>query len=397
MVFGISENETPVLLIFIFCIFIWLGLRFKSKSIFAPWVVTPAVWGVMCLLLILWGNLIYPIKGPFYIALFIWVCVFVVSSIYSYKITQSKTTTTEIFNKRLFYFCIFLSIILTPVYLFIIYKNIGLNYSNIFATLRQNAISGVNDLGVLKYLRVYNPVLLIIGLLELKSIKKSALIYLIIANILMGLAIMEKGTFFLVMIAIMYILYLKRIISVRSIIIGFGIFLFASFMFNILRHGSSSSKRSFSDFFACYIISPCAAFETLKPESSEAWGANTFPFFHIFNNILFGDDTEIVSKVKDFVYVPIATNVYTIMQPFYEDFGYVGVFAFGILTGLFSGFIYKRSMSGSHIMIGLYVYILYSLILQFFQDNLFISLSVVIQFYVFLWIIYSKTVHQLLR
>lgn len=396
MVFGISENETPILLFTLFCIFIWAGLRFKSKSIFSPWVVTPAVWGIMCILLVFWGNLIYPIKGPFYTSLIVWVCVFVFSSIYSYKITTLKTATSEIFNKRLFYFCIFLSVILTPVYLYIVYKNIGLNYTNIFSTLRQNANSGVNDFGILKYLKVYNPTLLIIGLLELKSIKRSVLIYLITANILMGLAIMEKGTFFLVMIAVMYILYLKHIVSVRSIMIGFGLFLVASFMFNLIRLGSSS-HGSFSDFFACYIISPCAAFETLKPESSEVWGANTFPFFYIFNNILFGDNVEIVSKVKEFVYVPISTNVYTIMQPFYEDFGYSGVCVFGILTGLFSGFIYKRSMSGSHVMIGLYVYILYSLILQFFQDNLFISLSVVIQFYVFLWIIYSKSVYQLFR
>ncbi|MCC8069839.1 MAG: oligosaccharide repeat unit polymerase, partial [Ruminococcus sp.] len=143
--------------------------------------------------------------------------------------------------------------------------------------------------------------------------------------------------------------------------------------------GISHGLLRMSRFFSIYILSPSVAFETLTPESGEYWGANTFPFFYILLNHISDFNYDIVLKLKEFVYVPLPTNVYTIMQPYYEDFGFVGVFIFGIINGSFIGFIYRRAIKGKPISKCLYVYLLQILILQFFQENLFVSLSVLIQ------------------
>lgn len=395
MVFGISSLEVPILFLLIFSLYILIGLKFSKKDIFAPWIVTPAIWWVMCVFIIFWGNLIFSLKGPFYIALIIWVTAIWFSSLFMYKLTSSTKKSDYIFNIRIFYFFLILSTILTPFYIFKAFSNLGDNFVNLFSAIRHNAGDFVNNIGILKYLKTLNPVLLIIAILQSKNLSRWIIYYLLFLNCLMGFVIMEKGTFFLIMVTVLYLLNLKQIITLKTIVISMGLFLVMSFAFNLLRHNDTNA--SFADFFAVYIISPCAAFETITPESSDYWGAATFPFFYNLSNIFFDSDFNIVSKVKEFVFVPIPTNVYTIMQPFYEDFGYLGIGIFGIITGVLAGFIYKRSNLESPIMIGAYIYILYSFILQFFQENIFVSLSVVIQFYFFMWIFYSKSVYRIFR
>ena len=52
MVFGISSLEVPILFLLIFSLYILIGLKFSKKDIFAPWIVTPAIWWVMCVFII---------------------------------------------------------------------------------------------------------------------------------------------------------------------------------------------------------------------------------------------------------------------------------------------------------------------------------------------------------
>ena len=103
MVFGISSLEVPILFLLIFSLYILIGLKFSKKDIFAPWIVTPAIWWVMCVFIIFWGNLIFSLKGPFYIALIIWVTAIWFSSLFMYKLTSSTKKSDYIFNIRIFY------------------------------------------------------------------------------------------------------------------------------------------------------------------------------------------------------------------------------------------------------------------------------------------------------
>ena len=94
---------------------------------------------------------------------------------------------------------------------------------------------------------------------------------------------------------------------------------------------------------------------------------------------MFGTSFTEIPMLKDFVYVPMGVNVYTVMQPYFEDFGYSGVLIFGIINGVISGFVYKKSMSGGLNWICLYTFICEYYVLQFFQERLFISHSDFIQ------------------
>lgn len=85
--------------------------------------------------------------------------------------------------------------------------------------------------------------------------------------------------------------------------------------------------------------------------------------------------------------VPIPTNVYTIFQPFYIDFGYKGIAFFSALYGIICGFLYRLYKNNNAVGCCLYTFIIYVLVLQFYQENIFLSLATVIEFVFLVYLI----------
>lgn len=79
----------------------------------------------------------------------------------------------------------------------------------------------------------------------------------------------------------------------------------------------------------------------------------------------------VYDRLQPFVFIPIPTNVYTIFQPFYQDFGYRGVAVWSVIYGLICGHLYAKKYNGNSFANCLYLYFAYILVLQFFQENLF--------------------------
>lgn len=384
-------NFHIIQLILLLYILIWIiaNIQIKNKiDIFSPWIITNFVWSAILLFFIFFDDILHPLKDQFYTCLFLWITTFNISSIFTYKATKSFYG-IYYFKSTIFKILFIITIILTPIYLYFIYKSLGGNFTNIAYNIRTLANSGNLDVGNLVYIRSLASALMIISLWRWNYTKKFIPISLILINIIMGLSIMEKGSFFTILIAILYIFYCHNKISLKKIAIYLTSFLLLSFLFNLSRHKDSSTEISFFEFFSCYIMSPCVAFETLEECSSEYFGASTFPFFYKLLNALHLTNIETISKVKDFVFVPIRTNVYTVFAQYFVDFGYFGVAFFGIINGAINGYIYKKCNTGSTLMKCFYTYLLTLLILQFFQENFFVSMSVVIQYLIVFSFIYS--------
>ena len=76
--------------------------------------------------------------------------------------------------------------------------------------------------------------------------------------------------------------------------------------------------------------------------------------------------------------------------PFFEDFKYKGVAFFAMFYGLFSGWCYRLMRNGNGVGKCLYVYVVYVLALQFFQENVMISIVNIIQFIFFVTLIQQQ-------
>ena len=121
-------------------------------------------------------------------------------------------------------------------------------------------------------------------------------------------------------------------------------------------------------------------------EIGSQFGTNTFETIYLFLDRFGIGNFEVHEKTQEFVFVPISTNVYTIMQPFFRDFGYWGVAFFAWGYGVLSGVLYRYSCNGNVFCICMYTYLVEILVLQFYQENLFLSMVFVLQlvFFVFL-------------
>lgn len=68
------------------------------------------------------------------------------------------------------------------------------------------------------------------------------------------------------------------------------------------------------------------------------------------------------------------------MEPYFYDFGTIGVLIFGIIDGVICSKLYNRVVKRQGVLLTcVYAYVIYMLIFQFFQEWLFISLSVTLQ------------------
>ena len=101
--------------------------------------------------------------------------------------------------------------------------------------------------------------------------------------------------------------------------------------------------------------------------------------------------SEINIKTQDFVYVPLPTNVYTIFQPFFQDFSYREVAFFAMLYGTVTGFLYRMYKNGNGICRCIYTYFVYVLVLQFFKENIFMNIVMIMQFVLFTMLIQQQT------
>ncbi|MCC8068665.1 MAG: oligosaccharide repeat unit polymerase [Ruminococcus sp.] len=239
MEFGIDNIFLPISIVVLFCGY-WIFAKLTSKEdLFSPWSITILVWIAIILLYLFYGDRLNPYSGVFYEAIVLWVTGFVMGCGFAYTLQPVKVNklgNSIPLNKDNFNFLLFLSVITTPLYIYIVFKELGGNYNNFFLTLRENANEGSADVGILVYARQMNLTLLIVALWRFKKTNKILLSYLVSVNILYAVAIMEKGTFFYILIAFAFILKEKGYISNKKIILIFSVFLILSFFFNLIRN-----------------------------------------------------------------------------------------------------------------------------------------------------------------
>ncbi len=352
--------------------------RLDFGGIFAPWNLSILVWLGIMILYLFYGDELYPLTSRFYISIALWLPLLVITSFVTYNLMEHRYVPyrpIEI-NNTVFYVLFFLSICLSPMYMYKVWQTVSMfDSKDMMNNVRLLSVHG-DGMGSLYYALVLAPSLLLVSLWRYPKIPLWQVVVVIICCIINSLAIMEKGTFFLVVLALLYVLYERRVIRLRTIGFAMAIMLVLFFLFNLMRSGEDSDyskEETLLGFIMMYVMSPPVAYCTVVEDISNNFGANslTIPYALLerFNIAHF----TMVDKLQEFVFVPVTTNVYTIMQPFYRDFGYMGVAFFAWLYGIVSGMLYRLSRNGNAFGICLYTYFVNVLILQFYQENLCIS------------------------
>jgi oligosaccharide repeat unit polymerase len=248
---------------------------------------------------------------------------------------------------------------------------------DIVANIRLFAVHGNESFGYLSLSYVLNQALLLMGLWRYPRIPLWKLLTIYCMTFMNAFAIMEKGMLFFIIIITLFVLYEKRRLRMRSVVLSLGVIVLLFFAFNLSRATEGSEyaeETTLLDFVVMYVLSPPVAFGTISQDISLQPGSHTFQAIYKLLAKWGVGDFVINERVQDFVFVPISTNIYTIFQPFFEDFKYRGIAFFALIYGIFSGWMYRLYQNGNAVGKIIYTYFVYLLVLQFYQENLFLNI-----------------------
>lgn len=155
---------------------------------------------------------------------------------------------------------------------------------------------------------------------------------------------------------------------------------------------ANNDEATISSVLGLYLYSPIIAFGQLNQVVSNHTGEFTFRFIYaLFNKLNFINEQP-VNTILDYVYVPIPTNVYTVMQPFYQDYGYIGIFFGALFYGaVFSG-LYTFAIRGSILSLLTYALLSISSVTAFLGETLITNFSGNIKLVLCLIILWCSTV-----
>ncbi len=151
-----------------------------------------------------------------------------------------------------------------------------------------------------------------------------------------------------------------------------------------------SNVDSFFENLRSYTIAPFVALSELVSRQNELeYGVNSFRFFYALFYALGLVSEPPVVLVKDYSYVPDATNVYTVYEVYFRDFSYIGFLVPSFfLVGHF--FLYRKSIRFGGVWVFYYGASIYPLVMQFFQDQYFSLFSQWAQVAFWYWIMLEK-------
>ena len=363
-------------------------LKIDWGDLFSPWAITIAIWATILGLYYLLDTKLNPIPQQFYISLTLWLAFFIPCSLGTYYLTtshDSNSATPHSFyvNKVFFQFVFVIAMVMTPLYVYRVLQIVTMfGTDDLMNNIRLLALYGEGQ-GILNYSMVITQSLFVVALWAHPKIPTWQVVALAVGCLLNALAIMEKGSIFFVFISVVFVLFAKRVIKLRSILVLSVVLVLFFYLFNLARAVEDSDyqqEETLLDFFAMYALSPPVAFGELTREVIPQFGVNSFEKIYFFLSRFGFTDIVVKEKLQEFVWVPVLTNVYTCFQPFYMDFGYKGVALIGGCYGILSGWIYRLYRNRNELSCCMYTYAVYALVLQFYQENVFTSMVFIIQF-----------------
>ena len=348
-------------------------------NIFSPWMITLLVWGVVITGVRLLGDKIYPLQRQFYVCIVIWVSIFCASSLITYVLCREQPSNRDsekkplYLNKCFFYVVLCVSFVITALYARKVLGIVGMfNTANLMQAIRMLTVYG-DGLGVADISFCANKAMLFVALWAYPRVPLKVVMMIVVMLIINSVSIMDKTTLFFVVFAVMFVLYERGRMRLWQLALGVitacGLF----FVLSALRDRGDVAALDPLYFISNYIFANPVAFGYLPQSVGQQVGANTFFLLYYYLCRLGIGNYEVVDVVQEMVFVPIQTNLYTIMQPFYVDFGTLGVAFFALVYGVGMGWCYSAYRNGNSTGKAMYTYMFIVLALQFGQEQIFLG------------------------
>lgn len=273
-----------------------------------------------------------------------------------------------------------------------------------YMALRQAMTEGDGGYGPLAYFVPLGFVVASIRLMQIERTPRAMLNTAVSVGTATAMAFLCTGrTFFLMLFCFMvFPLIVTGKVKVRGLVVA-GLLLVASFlMVALMTRKGLSAEASIEDnieglahMLRIYVLSPVMAMGVVADGNTEpmALGGYSLRFFQIVAGKLLGIGFEPVPLIRDYVEVPDEVNVFTVMEPYFRDFGYAGVMGFAICSALMHFALYRRAQRMGGPWIFIYAATLFPLVMQFFQDMYATLLSTWLQVFVWYMVLVREQAH----
>lgn len=362
----------------------------SGRNIFSPGMLTGSIFAFCLLTFVVLPHQMPPLHKQCLTGIILWSSCFIVSALLmqSFRYTRIEKHSSYAIVDLYFW----LSIACIPLLMRFAYLAITTGSSANFATnLRMAAVHGLPNGTPEPYTPFYYMLWLATYLLYLKDISKEKWRRTVIMSALVlafGLVTMSK-TFILTWgVITLFILFHKKMIAARHILIGVSILIAGMVGMQIIRQHMAVDEEHMSSMFELYVMANFNAFDTLHPCSAEHWGEHVFRLYYVLAQKLGLSAVEPVNPILPWVYTPVATNTYTVLYPFFLDFGYPGIAVFGVLLGGGIGWLYSHCRQNEEIFVLLYAYFCVLLITQYSGEAFFTNLAGNIKFVLVLLVPY---------
>lgn len=374
------------------------GVRTDYGDVFSPWSITIGIWALNLLLYFSQGGTMYPILPSFWKAISIWLPLFVTTSFVACNLStngnkyEGKPIALRV-NMTVYNALWCVSMCLSPLYLYRVMSIVTqFDTANLLYNIRMLALSGQGGSLILNSVQAINVALFATSIWLYPKVSKLRIVTVVAAYLTVQFAMMEKSGILVMILSTLFVLHQKQKIKLRTIGVILSCTVVLFFLINVSLQEKNQEDTQFIDFFGMYVTSPAVAFGYLKEYiGGTQFGLNTFSQVYQYLNA-FGFNFDYTERLQEFVYVPIPTNVYTIFQPMYEDFGLFGIGVFAIFYGALFGWIYGRYRSGSSYFCLLYTYSVEILIIQFYNENLLQNLFLSVGFAFWTFVLAQQTI-----
>lgn len=373
-----------MILAVILCLFvIFIVDLWFTKDLLHPAVITSFVWFIVISVFTFVDHDLFPISDLLYKIVLLWVFFFSLGSVFFSKIKVKTTPFTLAFNSSNYFILYFFVVLATTVLIALLIQKAGGLSLSMITSLRESQLNETNPLIVISYyINSFCLVFFAYSLLNSSKISYKLLFVLGFLLFFVTLLKTNKTSIFQLFFIVFYILYVKKKLNLKLIVILSSIVLVIVYSFTLLRD-SGGGDFDLVRYVSIYLLSPLPAFDLfvvgdLYAPKTVSWGSGTFGFFYSFFQA-FGFH---VSKEVYFewVFVPFPTNVFTIMSTYYIDFGMEGIVFGSFFLGGIWGLLFKFQKGKSLFAIVFYSVVFYALFFQFFADFLFATLSITFQY-----------------
>lgn len=361
-----------------------------DKKLVNPVFTTTFLWANFLLLYQISPHSLYPLGDQFLFGISLWVFSFFFGGMFFLR--SKIQIDTDVYNPKIFAIYYYAVLIFAPLALAsLIMEAAKSGFEYFFLRLRIINTGLEEDdtysLGALGYVFNFANVVCILYTFYYERVSKFRYYMILFLTILLGMITLARTSLMVLLLAIFIIMYFKSALRRKHYLMFSAIILIFLAVISFLRSfHETDASNSIADTIAIYLFAGMPAFDTLRYIPSEATGEYALRFFYAVGRALGLVGSEAKSTILEYAYVPTPTNVYTVMFPFYKDFGNLGILIFGGIYGALFSFVYALSKNRIPVFIMLYAFFFPCLILQFMGEFIFQNLSTYLQILIFLLI-----------